>query len=200
MPAPVCAACPLTILVFPIFTAELYGESVYLRWTTATELNNDYFTVERLNNADFEALFVVQGAGNSHTVLPYSGIDKNPLYGTSYYRLKQTDFDGTFTYSQIAVVNLEVIEKINLFPNPAENEINYTVTSSLNTRLTMEIIDIRGAKIITKTRSIDKGINSGSIQISRLSTGVYFIRVTTEAPHINYYPGAMFKFFKVRKD
>jgi len=144
----------------------------------------------------------VQGAGNSHTVLSYSDIDKDPYSaftpssvpppaggglkgglgrGELFYRLKQTDFDGTFTYSQIAVVNLEVIEKIHLFPNPAENEINYLVTSSLNTRLTIEIIDIRGAKIITKTRSIDKGINSGSIEISRLSTGVYFIRVTTEA-------------------
>ena len=103
------------------------------------------------------------------------------MEGVSYYRLKQTDYDGTSTYSPVVAVNFEGVETIIVFPNPAADHINYLVVSSLNTTATTEIIDVKGAKVSGKTESIEKGVSQGRLDISGLSKGVYFIRINTES-------------------
>lgn|GEM_PF-835930 len=81
------------------FTANVVHESVRLNWATATETNNDFFTIERSTNLnDWEVLGFVDGAGTSSRPLHYSFTDYNPMAGVSYYRLKQTDYDGKFEY------------------------------------------------------------------------------------------------------
>src|SRR5690606_16141183 len=81
------------------FNARAEDSEVHLTWTTLTEINNDYFTIERsADGKDWEELVAVPGSGNTNTVRRYSWDDRKPLLGRSYYRLKQTDFDGTFTY------------------------------------------------------------------------------------------------------
>jgi len=89
------------------FDAKLNRKGfVDITWTTATEINNDYFTIERsMNGVNFEALAEVDGAGNSTKTTSYNTIDNNPIKGVGYYRLKQTDYDGTSTYSRIVSVN-----------------------------------------------------------------------------------------------
>ena len=72
---------------------------VEITWTTASETNNDFFTVERSQDGrEFIPIGVVDGAGNSNTILNYKLMDADPYVGISYYRLKQTDFDGKFEY------------------------------------------------------------------------------------------------------
>jgi len=89
------------------FEAKISGEVINLVWTTASETNNDYFTVERSKNGlDFEDIIKMDGAGTSGRGITYLAVDDNPLPNVSYYRLKQTDYDGTFTYSKIVAVNL----------------------------------------------------------------------------------------------
>ncbi len=104
------------------FTAKKVENVVVLEWVTASEINNDYFTIERSDNClDFESLITVQGAGNSTATLNYAAIDYDPLRGVSYYRLKQTDFDGNEKSFQIIAIN-NVIEndgQLTLFPNPS---------------------------------------------------------------------------------
>jgi hypothetical protein len=98
------------------FTAEVVSQGVALNWTTASEINNDYFTIERSADAvHFEDLLKVNGAGNStrHCITAHS-INK-PLQGISYYRLKQTDFDGTSSWSDAVSVFIGSNENITVF-------------------------------------------------------------------------------------
>lgn len=107
------------------FTATLNNTGkVDLNWVTATETNNNFFTVERSDNAkDFTVLLTQQGAGNSTTPLQYHRVDANPLSGTSYYRLKQTDFDGKSKYVGLVAVSNggatnDVTAGVSVYPNP----------------------------------------------------------------------------------
>ncbi|MBL0105287.1 MAG: hypothetical protein IPP51_16840 [Bacteroidetes bacterium] len=84
------------------FDAILRQNKVRLNWSTATETNNNYFTVERSGDGEhFEKVTTQRGAGNSSTTRTYEAVDEFPLPGYSFYRLKQTDFDGHYTYSDI---------------------------------------------------------------------------------------------------
>jgi len=90
------------------FKADAREKHVDLTWRTANEINNDYFTLERSQDGlSFEELAEIDGAGNSNIELSYSYQDKNPYYGVSYYRLKQTDFDGSVSYSSVERVEFE---------------------------------------------------------------------------------------------
>ncbi|HRD37176.1 MAG TPA: hypothetical protein PLC65_00980, partial [Bacteroidia bacterium] len=90
------------------FNAVPKGNGVDINWSTATETNNDYFTIERSNNLEqFEAIHQMPGSGNSYTTKYYSYTDKQPLQGLSYYRIKQTDKDGKYTYSELKAVGYQ---------------------------------------------------------------------------------------------
>ena len=99
-----CATSVMPI-VLTYFGANPLDNAVELKWTTASEENNDYFTIERsANGLEFEELSRVDGAGNSFEILDYRLLDKRPISGVSYYRLKQTDYDGTnATFKVVAV-------------------------------------------------------------------------------------------------
>lgn len=93
---------PISLLSF---NAVPKGNTVLCNWVTASELNNDYFTIERsADGSFFEAIGIVDGAGNSNEELNYQFTDYQPFNGVSYYRLKQTDFDGTVTYTNMVAV------------------------------------------------------------------------------------------------
>lgn len=94
------------------FNATLSNEHVDLNWSTASELNNDYFTIERSNDGvNWEKINETNGAGTTTQRTNYSAIDERPLQGISYYRLKQTDFDGKYSFSNIASVFVHDFEK-----------------------------------------------------------------------------------------
>lgn len=105
------------------FDAKLTEKrTVELSWQTAFETNNESFTVERSKNGtDWADLLTKKGAGNSISTLNYYAIDSLPLAGVSYYRLKQTDFNGSINYHKIAAVDnsLQIFESIEIFPNPS---------------------------------------------------------------------------------
>ncbi|HRH67858.1 MAG TPA: hypothetical protein PLU53_16300, partial [Bacteroidia bacterium] len=98
---PITIGSPLPIELLS-FTAHSVDNGCKLEWVTATEINNDYFTLERSHNGkDFEEIRKLKGAGNASHILSYSSIDEHPFSGVSYYRLKQTDYDGHFQYSDL---------------------------------------------------------------------------------------------------
>jgi len=103
-----------------------------INWTTQTELNNDYFSIEKsLDGLNWRELTQVTGAGNSSSTIDYFEVDQNPYPGVSYYRLVQVDFDGVMTYGPKAALNIET-KGIIVFPNPFKNEINITNLSEHN--------------------------------------------------------------------
>lgn len=125
---------PITLVYFSV---KNYEDYILTEWQTAAEINNDYFTIERsANGTDFEEIGTEDGAGNSTMLLNYSFNDDDPKSGMSYYRLKQTDYDGKFSYSDLVNVNrdLNAMEVVRFSPNPvhtfAEIELNQNATNA----------------------------------------------------------------------
>ncbi|MBX2964747.1 MAG: hypothetical protein KF845_01290 [Cyclobacteriaceae bacterium] len=122
------------------FWAQVVQDGVDLFWETASELNNDYFTVERSATGEvFTAVGTVNGKGTTNQRSKYTLKDTSPIYGTSYYRLKQTDFDGSFTYSNVIHVNYDgpSMAFLNVYPNPTNGS-----------EVTIEINGLKGVEEI----------------------------------------------------
>ncbi|MEZ4931617.1 MAG: hypothetical protein R2788_05745 [Saprospiraceae bacterium] len=117
------AACLLLLPVeLKYWKAELRMNEVYLHWQTASETQNAYFQIEHSTDGiTFEKIDEINGVGNSTETINYEYIHKNPAFGLNYYRLKQTDFDGTFSYSKIISVYIasnDGRQPISIAPNP----------------------------------------------------------------------------------
>ena len=163
------------------FEARNGVTEVDLFWSTATEINNDYFTVERtMDGENFEVVGMVDGAGNSSTTLSYSLVDPEPLDGVSYYRLKQTDFNGDFSYSELEVITRNLEFDWKLFPNP--NTGNHFIISPDPSwkMMDLQVIDLNG-----RIRHQDKvDFSAGAQQIRlvhALEAGVYTVRISSPA-------------------
>ena len=156
------------------------GSIVLTQWATATEVNNYYFIVERtLDGINYEFVAQVAGAGNSNSTINYSAIDAAPYQGVSYYRLKQVDFDGLYTYSQLVPINLENIEIIIIYPNPASDYFDYLIGSSQADIVIISVVNTLGQTVIKTEENIDKGITKKRLNVSSLANGTYMLIITT---------------------
>lgn len=177
------AANPLPVELLS-FEARPAGSVVQLNWVTASELNNDYFSVERSRNGiEFTEIIQVDGAGTSSQVHSYTTVDANPYTGVSYYRLRQTDFDGQTSYSQIRKVSMNKDLPVTIYPNPViSNVINIATTTESEEVNTVTIYDVTG-KIVeyhNRTSSTEtplQVINLGQ----KIHQGTYLVEVTTTA-------------------
>ncbi len=166
---------PLQLLSF---NASLQNKSVAINWTTANEVNTNYFVVERSRDAvTFNALQQVSAKGNTATTQSYNTSDLQPLPGTSYYRLKEVDKDGKITYSSIVTVTVLDNGLIVISPNPVQNTARVIIQSAANTSATFQVMDMKGRGIITQKTSVVTGRNVINIPASSLSKGVYILKV-----------------------
>ena len=119
-----CEALPVTLVHFKAAVKE---QLVQLEWATALEENHDFFEVQRSHDAvQWKTIDQITGAGNTTTTQNYTTSDPTPLSGTSYYRLKMVDRDGTFEYSTIRSVAFEsALTAGFMYPNPAVNTITF---------------------------------------------------------------------------
>lgn len=176
------SATPLPIELIN-FMGEMVGEDNLLTWTTVSEHNNDYFTLERSRNGiDFEEIAIIDGAGNSTTHLNYQEFDYNPYQGINYYRLKQTDFDGQYSYSQTIALNRSLDQTIlsELFPNPANSSVNFDLTTIRKGTVSVVICDNAGRLVAQYDYEAHVGSNSYNINISDLAKGVYTLIMKSE--------------------
>ncbi len=151
-------------------------DKVKIEWTTASEFNNDYFVVQKSNDGvEFSSLTLIGGSFNSTTIINYSTIDDNPFLGTSYYRLKQVDFDNKTSYSNIvSVVNKSMNFTLN--PNPIyENGVlNITLGDYIPEEVLVQIIKPSGEIIYNYYQTP----NNNYIKLNKtLESGVYWINV-----------------------
>jgi|GEM_PF-6326116 len=160
------------------FSTKCNVASVTLSWSTATETNNDYFTIEKSINAeDWVPVGIVDGAGNSNELINYEFEDAEPMSGTSYYRLKQTDFDGKFEYFGPVTVNCdEGANGIIAYPNPAQE--NVLVVGSQDVAAEIYLCDLTG-RIIT-SYSCSRLSEPFSIDLQNILPGIYLIRVDSQ--------------------
>jgi len=113
------ASAPLPVELVE-FTAQPVSQSVLITWITESELNNDYFTIERSTEGEqWAAIEQIKGSGTTNRSQQYQAFDEYPLSGVSYYRLKQTDFDGTAAYSHIVSVKFDGLTGLRITPNPS---------------------------------------------------------------------------------
>jgi hypothetical protein len=184
----IALASSSTILPLPIellsFTAKLLGDIVSVNWSTATETNNDYFEVQRCGaDLNWEQIAIVPGAGNSNSTLHYTHYDRDPLKGISYYRLKQVDYDGQFSYSDIAaVVNLnnEVSDDLFIYPNPSRGgSVFVRVPAAYRTESTAIKIYSTFGQLVFSGR-YDTNTDLVEVKYGKLQAGVYYIAVESE--------------------
>jgi len=165
-------ACSPLPIELTSFAAETENNSVRINWNTASETNNDFFTIERSKDGiSFEELKNIDAAGNSKTNLNYTDYDRMPFEGISYYRLKQTDFDHSISYSQIkAVMFDEKVIGLQIYPNPSKGSLTLDTKEPVNLN-GLKMINVLGEEVNFKTEML----NDFSLQISNLSSGVYFL-------------------------
>ncbi|MDX2359673.1 MAG: T9SS type A sorting domain-containing protein [Crocinitomicaceae bacterium] len=171
------ATVPLPITLINFEANSINSGGVEVVWTTASELNNDYFTIERsLDGTNYEVVTIIDGAGTSSMMNTYKSFDRSPLEGVSYYRLKQTDFDGEFTYSNIDVVeNKRVNNSIQLRPNPVNETGQLQFRSDQNGSAIITIVDVFGRTVLSEQREVNKGMNSVDIDMKTLIDGLYIL-------------------------
>ncbi len=167
------------------FDAKQNLSRVDLRWSTASEKNNDYFTIEKTKDGySFETVGIIDGTGNSSSLIDYATIDNSPYNGQSYYRLKQTDFDGKFSYSNLRMVDFMAAEvTFDIFPNPSDgSSINVSLSANEGEEILIVVYDITGKESYSKviiTQDNAKNVYAIDTQ-HNLAPGIYLISATSK--------------------
>jgi hypothetical protein len=174
-----------TVTVLPIELLEFKGRrftdhSSLLEWSTASETNNDFFTLERSQNMfQFEEIVTVDGAGTSNSVNNYSFIDDDPFAGISYYRLKQTDYDGKFAYSEIISITNENEAELSFDAYFLNDEFILSFNNDDNKPLSLSLLDISG-RVLAASELSANGERTSLKPLSPLPCGIYLLRVICE--------------------
>lgn len=171
------SALPIELLYF---NASSLDGKVVLSWKTASETNNDYFLVEKsMNSFAFNSVGMVKGSGNTSELKSYSFYDLNPTKGTSFYRLKQVDFDGKYEYSSICKVSIsdDLDDSVLVYPNPVEKDKNFKILffGKKPENVIISIIDVTG-----KVRKSMTFNNESKIDFYFNETGVFILHIVEE--------------------
>ncbi|MEI6852130.1 MAG: T9SS type A sorting domain-containing protein, partial [Bacteroidota bacterium] len=162
------------------FNAECAGKQVDINWSTLTETNNSMFTIQRSADANtFIDIASLPGAGNSNTQLNYAATDDSPLHSLAYYRLKQTDFDGNYTISEVVAVencNTEA-PSCQTYYDPAKGAVTVDFQGEETQPFTVSMFDMMGQQLIPET---SKQLGRTDLDVGFLAYGVYLVVVRTE--------------------
>lgn len=173
------AATPLPVSLTS-FTAVPQGKAVAVEWTTATELNNAGFEVQRSTNGlDFTTLARVDGAGNSQLANSYRYLDAAPLATLAYYRLQQTDFDGKTVYSPVVAVQAagRALATLSVYPNPTAERATLEWDASAASPVQWRLTNSLGQLVHTETLAAQAGHNAQAIDLQPYAAGSYVLTV-----------------------
>jgi hypothetical protein len=175
------------VIVLPIkllnFTALVKNNQVVLNWSTASEINNKLFTIEKsADGISYDEVAQVKGAGNSESVKQYTAFDNNPRDGIGYYRLKQTDFNGNYTYSSAVEINYTASQAlVSVYPNPASTNLFVNISSGYD-NASLKFTDALGREVLLQSIH-STGIYS--INTTSLLPGIYYVLVDDGAGNLN---------------
>ncbi len=159
-------------------------QQINVQWVTAVEVNCDHFTVERsVDGEHFEPIARVKGAGNKSSVSQYLYVDEQPLYGMSYYRLRQTDFDGNFSYTETVTARFDILPAatsgIKIFPNPVVSGEQFHISLpdgsfEAGEEVLIVLADINGREVFSKVIVFEKnGVHIAVDVNNQLNPGIY---------------------------
>lgn len=182
------ANCQYTITMsnvtpLPIELIGFYGIKMEnknkLVWSSATEKNNNYYTLEKSpDGVNFHVWQKVPGAGNSYVQKNYEIIDDEPYNGITYYQLSQTDYDGTTKkLGIVSVQNSSTAKTIELYPNPATESAVLIIPSFKEKEVMISISDISGKLLEISNTQLETGDNYFNLNVASLEKGMYFISI-----------------------
>jgi hypothetical protein len=164
---------PIELLSFDV--KKFNEDQAVIQWTSASELNNDYYEVERAGaDLRFEAIESVEGAIQSDVLINYEVMDEQPLAGLNYYRLKQVDLDGTTTYFDIRSLDFGSGQQGLVYPNPVNDKIFIDGESYLGASYT--VVDLSGAVKLSGV------VTKSLVELSAesLKEGIYFLQLISQ--------------------
>jgi hypothetical protein len=167
---------PVTLISF---TASVQPDNtVLLNWSTSQEVNNKYFYIERAEKGtDFTQIGEVDGKGTTSDIQSYSFTDLNPIQGLNFYRLKQVDIDGHFTFTPVVSVMIQNKSYFNIFPNPVHDMLTISIGDVVSEKGEFRVIDLNG-KICISANAVESNIQQ--VNISTLAAGTYTLQYITE--------------------
>ncbi len=164
-------ALPVELLSFD---GQCNNGQVNLNWVTASQSNNDYFTIERSTDGiDNKIIGTITGAGNSSQILHYSFVDPQPPEGTSYYSIKQTDFNGHSEYLNLIAVSCHEVPEFTIYPNPGSGIFSITGAEQDNEII---ITDVLG-QIVFQSKIM---AGKTEIDLSSYLDGIYFVQISSK--------------------
>ncbi len=173
---------PLPV-VLGYFNAKASGVDAELNWATFAEVNNNGFYIERsVNGEQFEEIGFVKGRINSSRAMQYNFTDKNAasVAQTIFYRLRQVDVDGSYDYSQVAILNFikqtENRNAILAYPNPFSTQLTLAIQSGISGDATLHVYDLTGKKVVNSFVKLTNGLVSTEAA-SNLNAGIYFAEI-----------------------
>lgn len=176
----ICAAILPTEWMSFDATVNAATRGVDLHWTTATEINNDFFTVERSAGGDqWDEIGNLDAVGNSEQATDYRLTDASPLAGLSRYRIRQTSLDGNSSYSEVREVTLAQGAQVSVYPNPVHDQLTVTLAGidhGGDAGLEITLRNALGQKLQAPQTSTASGF---TLNTSALATGVYILEVRT---------------------
>lgn len=173
------AATPLPVELVE-FEAVRLGNYIQLKWLTSSEVNNDYFIVEKSSDGiNWNAIGHVLGAGNSQEVIKYTFDDFELCDGNCYYRLRQVDFDRKEEISNVITISDAVNKAVifNVFPNPVKDEFTVGVTTNYPGMYTVNIYSTSGQQMYNSKLVCNQGVNSFKVKTDFLKPGMYILMV-----------------------
>ena len=185
-PSILCDICPLAVELIGFNAVMNFDErTVDVTWETASEVNCDFYTIQRSQTGEtWENIGTVTGAGNSTETLEYAFMDNSPYLGISYYRLKQTDYDGHFeVFDPVAVNNkgTEFDSKLLIFPNPSGgNQITVFLADYSKNNVDISLVSVDGKTIWSKNAQVSDGGLAVVTFDSQPAGGLYILRATGE--------------------
>jgi hypothetical protein len=182
-----------SVVLLPVelisFEPKCIDNQTVIKWTTAAEINNSHFEIQHSTDGNsWSTIDSVQGAGNSTSVINYEQpVKVNSNQEVDYYRLKQVDFDGTSTHSDIKLCSCDGgLEITSLYPNPSDGEVNILINSTEVGTLSLKIYDTLGKLIVNDVLTIQQGANVIN-NVIQGEGGRYFVSASlSDGKHYDY--------------
>lgn len=163
------------------FTAATTNNTIQLKWSTASELNNSHFDIERASaDGQFHTIGSVNGNGTTQAISNYLFTDTEPLNAVAYYRIKQTDFNGDFDYSITIKVDGKTTTPISVWPTLLKDNNTTIKINNISENASIHLIDATGKEVnglnslATASETVTLSLQNGHNNLS----GFYFLYIT----------------------
>ena len=168
------------------FEAECINNEAHIQWTTQSEINNDYYVLEKSGNGDdFKELTRINGFGTTTDIQQYAFVDTD-VEGLSYYRLQQVDVNGSTNYSDVITNNCDQLENSWIYPNPTRNHFTINGIEEVKGKLEVVVYNYLGEIVIHKTYQNVNQLMQSQINIQQLKSGIYLVSLRQQSESKNF--------------